>query len=480
MGGVQAIVTPEEMASVDAAAAEPVDVLIGRAGAAVARVALEMLGGGYGRRVVVLAGKGNNGADGRAAAERLSARGVRCTVVDAAGAPAVLPTADLVIDAAYGTGFRGEFAPPTLAPARSSADTPAPSPDGGTARGPDRTPVLAVDIPSGVSGQTGEAAGSPWPATRTVTFAAWKPGLLLGDGPGLAGEVTVADIGLLTPDARAHLVDATDVATWLPDRPSSTHKWRAATWLIAGSPGMTGAAHLATGGAQRGGAGYVRLSTPGSDHDAMAPTEAVVTPLDGDEWASEVVDGAGRFGSIGVGPGLGTDDHTAAQVRKLVASSTLPIVVDGDALRALGTGVAEIIGARPADAAPVVLTPHDGEFEGLAGRPPGPDRFAEARDLAQVTGAVVLLKGSTTLIAEPDGHVWASTAGDARLATAGTGDVLTGLIAALLAQGIAGDRAAAAGAWLHGRAGALAWRRGLVAGDLVTHLPAVFADLPGG
>jgi NAD(P)H-hydrate epimerase len=208
MGPVEPIVTPEEMAAIDAAAPEPTDELIERAGAAVARAALELLGGAYGRRVVVVVGKGNNGADGRAAARRLGRRGVRCLVVDAAGAPAALPGCDLVVDAAYGTGFRGTFDPPTL---------PDPPP-----------PVLAVDIPSGVSGLTGEATGRPWAARRTVTFAARKPGLLLAEGAELAGEVTVADIGLDTSRARAHLVTAGDVAAWLPDRPRNTHKWRSA------------------------------------------------------------------------------------------------------------------------------------------------------------------------------------------------------------------------------------------------------------
>lgn len=460
MDVMQAILTPEEMAAADAAAPEPVEELVERAGAAVARTALDLLGGVYGRRVVVVVGKGNNGADGRAAARRLEIRGVRCRVIDAADAPEMLPQADLVVDAAYGTGFRGRFDPPAL---------PDPAP-----------PVLAVDIPSGVSGLTGEAAGCPWPATRTVTFAAWKPGLLVGDGPGVAGRVEVADIGLDVSGARAHLVEATDVARWLPDRPRTSHKWRAAAWVVAGSPGMTGAAHLATRAAQRAGAGYVRLSTPGSDHDTAAPTEAVVTALPARDWASQVLDALGRFGALAVGPGLGTDAADAEQVRALVGASTDAVVVDGDGLRALGPDAAEVIGRRAPDAEPVVLTPHDGEFEALAGAAPGADRFAAVRQLAARTGAVVLLKGSTTLVADPTGHVWATTTGDARLATAGTGDVLTGTIVALLAQGVAADRAAAAGAHLHGRAGALAWRRGLVAGDLVERLPAALAELPGG
>jgi len=455
-----AIVTPEEMAAIDAAAPESIGELVERAGAAVARAVLELLGGAYGKRVVVLAGKGNNGADGRAAAARLRSRGVRVTVIDAARPPATLPPADLVIDAAYGTGFRGELRPP--------------------GRADPTTPVLAVDIPSGVDGLTGEASGSPWPATRTVTFAALKPGLLLADGPDLAGKVSVADIGLDVSGARAHLVEAADVAAWLPTRERDTHKWKAAAWIVAGSPGMTGAAHLATRAAQRAGAGYVRLSTPGSDLDPFAPTEAVVTALDADGWAATVLDGDARFGALAVGPGLGTRASDAAQVCELVARSTRPIVVDGDGLRALGRDAADRVAARPDGAGPVVLTPHEGEFEALAGRPPGADRFAAVRDLAASSGAIVLLKGSTTLVARPDGRAWASTTGDARLASAGTGDVLTGTVVALLAQGLPGERAAVAAAYLHGRAGALAWRRGLVAGDVVDHLPAALSELPGG
>lgn len=455
---MQEIVTPEEMAAVDAAASEPVDVLIGRAGAAVARTALDLMGGAYGRRVVVVAGKGNNGADGRAGADRLRARGVRCTVIDAADPPATLPEADLVIDAAYGTGFRGTWDPPAL-----------PSP---------RTPVLAVDIPSGVDGLTGEVSGRPWCATATVTFAAWKPGLLLGAGAALAGAVTVADIGLDPSGGQAGLVEATDVTSWLPRRPRATHKWKAAVWVVAGSPGMTGAAHLAVGGAQRAGAGYVRLSTPGSDQDTGAPTEAVVTALDASGWADQILEGAGRFGAIALGPGLGTDERTAQEIRSVLARASVPLVVDSDGLRALADGRDDLLGPDRTGP-PMVLTPHNGEFEALTGAPPGVDRFSAVRELAAHLGVVVLLKGPTTLVADPTGPVWATTTGDARLATAGTGDVLTGVIAALLAQGIDAPQAAAAGAWLHGRAGALAWRHGLVATDVIHHLPAAFTEHSG-
>lgn len=456
---MQPIVTPSEMAEIDAAAPEPVEVLIDRAGAAVARTALQLLGGAYGRRVVVVAGKGNNGADGRAAAAQLEGRGVRCTVIDAAAAPAVLPRADLVIDAAYGTGFRGTY------------EAPAPA-------DPD-TAVLAVDIPSGIDGITGAASGRPLAATRTVTFAAWKPGLLLGEGAGLAGDVEVADIGLDPSGARAWRVTADDVAAWLPARERSTHKWKAAAWLIAGSPGMTGAGRLAAASAMRSGAGYLRVSTPGAGTEVDAPVEAVVSPV-GEAWADEVLAQLDRFRAIGIGPGLGADDAIADEVRHLVSGSKVATVVDGDGLRALGAAAATVIRGRGPDAPLVVLTPHDGEFAALDGAAPGADRFAAVRGLARATGAVVLLKGPATLIADPEGSVLVADQGDARLATAGSGDVLTGLILGLLAQGLTPQRAAAAGAFLHGRAGDLAWRRGLVAGDLVDHLPAAFAEVAGG
>jgi NAD(P)H-hydrate epimerase len=462
MARVIPVVTPEEMAAIDAAAPEPVDVLIERAGAAVARVALAMLGGGYGRRVVVLAGKGNNGADGRSAARRLAKRGVRVTVIGTADAPERFGPCDLVIDAAFGTGFRGEWIAP---------------------HAPDGARVLAVDIPSGVDGLTGQASGKPLAADCTVTFAALKPGLVLGDGPGLAGRVTVADIGLGTETARAHLVEAADVAGWLPERPREAHKWQSAVWVVAGSPGMTGAAHLTTRAAQRVGAGYVRLSTPGLTGDPGLPTEAVGVPLGEKGWDREVLAGLDRFSALAVGPGLGREDATAGAVRTLVAEAPVPTVVDGDGLSALAGGGdpsdrATAAAAVARRSGPLVLTPHDGEFARLGGDVDDPDRIAATRAMAAAFGCVVLRKGPTTVVAGADGQVLVCTAGDARLATAGTGDVLTGIIAALLAQGLTPLRAAAAGAVLHGRAGDLAWPRGLVAGDLVEHLPRALADLP--
>ncbi|MDP1805211.1 MAG: NAD(P)H-hydrate epimerase, partial [Acidimicrobiales bacterium] len=196
------VLTPEERRAVDRAAPEPEEVLVARAGGAVAREALSMLGGAYGRRVVVVAGKGNNGADGRVAADRLRRQGIRVEVVDAGDQPERLPDSDLVIDAAYGTGFRGDY----------------------TAPDPAGAPVLAVDIPSGIDGLTGEAQPGAVRATATITFAALKTGLLLGAGFQHAGRVSVADIGLDVSRSTIGVVESADVAAWLPGRERDSHK----------------------------------------------------------------------------------------------------------------------------------------------------------------------------------------------------------------------------------------------------------------
>jgi NAD(P)H-hydrate epimerase len=305
-----------------------------------------------------------------------------------------------------------------------------------------------------------------------VTFAALKPGLLLQPGAACTGDVEVADIGLDTSSARAHLVEARDVGSSVPRRAPADHKWTSACWVVGGSPGMTGAPAMAAAAAMRAGAGYARLSVPGVGSVAAA-AEVVTTALPAETWAGDVLDGADRFGALVVGPGLGRGGPTTAEVRRVVAEAPVPVVVDGDGLRALDPGVP----VRPGFEGSVVLTPHDGEFEALAGQPPGDDRFAAARSLAVRAGAVVLLKGSCTIVADPTGRALAVTEGDARLATAGTGDVLSGIISALLAQGVPATEAAAVGAFVHGRAGAVGWRHGLVATDLIDHLPAVLDDL---
>jgi NAD(P)H-hydrate epimerase len=443
------VVTPEEMGEIDRAAPEPTEVLVARAGAAVARAALRLLDGAYGRRVVVVAGKGNNGADGRSAAVRLRARGVGVAIVDAADRPARLPGGDLVIDAAYGTGFRGTYDFPDTA----------------------GVPVLAVDIPSGLDGLTGRSGGAPARATATVTFAALKPGLLLGDGPAFSGKVEVADIGLDVSRSKAGQLTDGDVARWWPSRPADSHKWRAAVWVVGGSAGMTGAPSLAATAAMRSGSGYVRLSTPGAA-DSRAPIEVVVREIPSKGWDRTVLDDSARFGSIVVGPGLGNDPANASAARELAARSEVPVVVDGDGLRAIAAGGLAFDPQRP-----TVLTPHDGEFEALVGSRPGDDRIDAARGLASARGVVALLKGPTTVIAAPDGRVAMVKAGDQRLATAGSGDVLSGMIGAAMAMGLAPFEAAAAAAHLHGRAAERGPAQGLMAGDLPGLVPGALAAI---
>jgi ADP-dependent NAD(P)H-hydrate dehydratase / NAD(P)H-hydrate epimerase len=275
---MQPVLTVAEMNAVDAAARAsiPLEVLVGRAGHAVARVALGMLGGAYGRRVTVIAGRGNNGADGRVAARYLAQRGVRVTVVEAAtgsDTTAAIGPVDLVIDAAYGTGFHGEYRSPAVDPG---------------------TPVLAVDIPSGVEGDTGSAAGTPMAARRTVTFVALKPGLVQGDGVGLAGQVTVVDIGLPPGEAAISVMDDGDVAALFAPRRHDGNKWSAAVLVVAGSPGMTGAAALCARSAYRSGAGMVRLGVPGGDLSEAQASEAVSVALPATGWATPALEAAQR------------------------------------------------------------------------------------------------------------------------------------------------------------------------------------------
>ena len=484
------IVTPKRMGEIDAAARQPVGVLIDRAGAAVARAALEMMGGRYGRRVVVVAGPGNNGADGRAAARRLRRAGVRVSVVPTAELPPMLPAADLYVDAAFGTGLSRPYGAPERARPES--------------------PVLAVDIPSGLNGLTGEVLGGPvWAAQRTVTFAALKPGLLFGDGPQLCGRVAVADIGLeIGPEdtSACALLEDADI-TALPAGTGSTHKWHNAALVVAGSPGMGGAAALVCGAALRSGARMVHLSTP-AEAGGVSPIEVVrsTPPLLLDSH---------RFTAVAAGPGLGTSRHSVlrlaealafglpapagtdsadgeagvcadgagegvggghAEQRRQRSGAGLPVVVDADGLRLLRDPVvAAVMKQRLEHGAPTVLTPHDSEFESITGSLPGVDRIAEARSAAAELQAVVLLKGGPTVVAHHDGRVRVVGSGAPKLATAGTGDVLTGVIVGRLAA-FGSERLAehvAEAAHLHGRSASAVGSARLLAGDLLDALNAV-------
>ena len=446
----QPVLTPAMVKAVDerALANEPLDAILVRVGAALAREVINILGGTYGRRVNVLVGPGLNGADAEAAALVLEHRGVRVKRFGVDELPAVLPPADLTLDGLFGIGLSRPFESPDPGPA----------------------PIVSIDIPSGIDGLTGQAIGSPFQADITLTLMSLKPGLLFGDGAECSGEIRVVDIGLDPGETLIDVVTDDDVATWLPQRTRNAHKWNDAVLVVAGSPGMTGASHLVCRAALRTGAGYVHLDSAATE-DPNIPTE-IVSSLAGKGQRADV----DRFSSLVVGPGLGQGVGSAEFVRTVLASVELPAVIDGDGLRALAGHFDAVAGSEIA----TILTPHDGEYERLMGHRPGPDRIASAVELAEATDSVVLLKGPTTVVADSGGRVLLTRSGDQRLATAGTGDVLAGMIGALLAQGIAPLRAAAAGAHLHGRAAQLGSRNGLIASDIPDLVPAAITELPVG
>lgn len=453
------VLTVEEMRDVDrraAAAGTPVEHLVARAGTAVASEAMRMLGGAYGRHVVVVAGPGNNGADGRVAASVLRRRGAKVLVLDARAAPRQLPPSDLVIDAAFGTGFRGEY--------------DAPDPAG--------VLVLAVDVPTGVNADTGEAGDRAVSAAATVTFGALKPGLLVGEGRRSAGRVLVEPLGLPLPAPeriKVWSVEDEDIARLVPRRAFESHKWRTALAVVAGSPGMYGAPTFVSHAAMRAGAGMVRLGIPGADPADLPVSEAVSRPLPAGSFDEAALEGIERCQALVLGPGLGTERPTRAAIRRLVSKAPLPVVIDADGLTALGDqdSAAEVIGPR---SGPAVLTPHEGEFLRLTGTEPTPGRLDAVRRAAQRIGAIVLLKGSSTVICNPAGRTTIVTAGSSRLATAGTGDVLSGVIGAFIARGMAPFEAAAVAAHVHGRAAERGYADGLVAGDLGELIAAVLSD----
>jgi NAD(P)H-hydrate epimerase len=499
------LLTPEQARALDAAtqaAGTPAAVLMERAGEAVARSCLDLLGGAYGRRVVVACGKGNNGGDGFVTARHLARAGVRVAVFadEPAGVAGemrdrlvretdvrvrplepeaiarALTRGDLAVDAIAGTGLRG-------APDESWAAAI-------DALNGSGVPIVAVDIPSGVDGATGAAPGAAIRAELTVAFGAAKVGGALLPGAEFAGAIRVVDIGFDNDGMHtaAWLTEPDDVASVLPERPLDGQKKISGTLVVvAGSRRMTGAARLVARAAMRVGAGYVVVAVPASILPVVQAelTEAVFLPVaetpDGSiapEAVDAVIDAASGAHAVAIGPGLSRDDGTVSFVREVVRTAPVPLVVDADALNAFASD-AGAIADRKADA---VLTPHGGELARLLGREPSVDRIADTRTLADATRAVSLVKGTRTVVVDQAGVAYVNPTGSTALATAGTGDVLTGTIGGLLARGIEPSAAAWAGAYLHGLAGLAAGQRtgdGTVAGDVADLLPDAIARVKG-
>jgi hydroxyethylthiazole kinase-like uncharacterized protein yjeF len=505
------LVGSAEMREIDRSAIDafgiPSLTLMDRAGRAVAEAALELAGPKG--RVVVVCGGGNNGGDGYVAARLLRGAGRDARVLALVPAERLSPDAravhgqaqragvpvdeagelarvdagvgDVVVDAIFGTGLAR---PPDGAFAGAIAGIEAARVAGAR--------VLAVDVPSGLSADTGQPLGPCVRADRTVTFGFQKRGLVLFPGAAFAGEVSLADIGIPPEAARrvptgCELVSDVEARMLVPARAPDAHKGDAGRLLVvAGSAGKTGAAHLALTGALRGGAGLVTLA---------ARADVLTLALSGrPEAMSAALPGEGPLAradlqpllalardvdALAIGPGIPRGPETAELLLALLARAKKPAIVDADGLNALAeaaAGLAEL-------GIPLLLTPHPGEMARLCrltAEEVQADRIGVAAAKAREWRATVVLKGARTVVADPDGPPAVIYAGNAGLATGGTGDVLAGLCGALLAGGLPPPAAARVGAHVHGRAGDLVARRlgqrGLLAGDLGEAIGAVWAE----
>jgi hydroxyethylthiazole kinase-like uncharacterized protein yjeF len=444
----------------------PEGALMQRAAAGLARRTAEILGSVYGARVLLLVGAGNNGGDALYAGARLAGRGAR---VDAlllspdrahqgglhalrrAGGSTVdrVPsTVDVILDGIVGIGGKGGLRPDAQAAVEQAKGT-----------------IVAVDVPSGVDADTGAVEGAAVTADVTVTFGCLKPGLLVGRGAAHAGLVELVDIGLEPPTPPAlHVATVDDVREWWPATTRDSDKYtRGVVGLATGSATYPGAAVLSVAGACAGPAGMVRYAGAAAEYVRLRHPSVIAT-----ERAAE----AGRVQAWVCGSGLGTDEHGRSELQTVLAAP-VPLCLDADALTLLGD-------ADLRRGAPIVVTPHDREFARLAGEPPGPDRVESALRLAAKTQATVLLKGDRTVVAAPDGTAWVNPTGTSALATAGSGDVLSGLLGALLAAGLPPVRAAVAAAYVHGLAGRRAAEGGPVtASDVADALRTTVRDLTG-
>ncbi|MCW5251526.1 NAD(P)H-hydrate dehydratase [Streptomyces sp. SHP 1-2] len=448
----------------------PEGALMQRAAAGLAAACAQLLGRVYGSRVVLLVGSGDNGGDALYAGARLAGRGAGVAAVlltpgrahpgglaalrraggriapDGAGEE-LIGRADLVVDGITGIGGRGGLRPGAV-PLAAAAER-------------SRAAVVAVDLPSGVDADTGEVRGAAVRADLTVTFGTHKPALLVDPAREYAGSVRLVEIGLALP-GRGAVLEAfqhADVAALLPVPGAESDKYRrGVVGVAAGSARYPGAAVLAVAGALRGGAGAVRYAGPAGDAVIARFPEALVS--------AGGPKGAGRVQAWVVGPGIGDD---AAPVAEAVAAE-VPLLIDADGLRLADAG------AVRARTAPTLMTPHAGEAAALLGvgrEEVEAARLAAVRELSARYGAAVLLKGSTTLVAAADGGpVRANATGTPWLATAGSGDVLSGLAGSLLAAGLPAPDAGAAAAYLHGLSGRLASRSApATAHEVADHLP---------
>lgn len=515
------LLTAAEMRAVDeatVAAGTPVATLMDRAGHGVAAAIERVFGSPLALHVTLFAGGGHNGGDGLVAARALAERGAHVTaivcatrlaaatqdhlaglegtrvrvqhVADDAAFDACVREAtpcDLAIDALLGTGATGA---PRGTIARACAEL------GALRKRGVRT--VSVDLPTGVSGDDGSVSADAVHADLTVTFGSPRRGHWLWPGRAHRGRLEVIDIGLVAAAtaglAPVELATADALASFVPVRDPRSHKTRnGRALLVGGAPGMTGALVLAAQGALRSGAGYVRVAAPASLLDTLAAhlVEAMPVACGEDDQRTltssalpRLLEEATRADAVAVGNGMSTRVRAAAIVRELTTHLDRPLVLDADALTALAPAAEQLVPALRLAPAPRILTPHLGEMSRLTGQSPEgleARRIDTAHGWAMRWGVTLVLKGAPTVVAAPDGRVSVNPTGSSVLATAGTGDVLTGVIVALLAQGVAPYDAARLAVYVHGLAGELAESRlgalGVIASDVAGSLPAALTKV---
>ncbi|MGJ0506910.1 MAG: NAD(P)H-hydrate dehydratase [Methylocystis sp.] len=500
------LLTTEQMARADRMTIEsgvPSMDLMESAAVAIARVASRILQRTSGRRVLVLCGPGNNGGDGYVAARLLRAQRYKVRVAslvppdqlrgDAARAAAswtgtLLPAGDcdfhgvdLVIDALFGTGLARDLDPAAQALVNRLNQW----------RRETKQNVISVDIPSGVDGTTGAIRGAAVEADETVTFFRVKTGHLLLPGRTRCGQLTCAHIGI-----RSTTLESMGVKTFvntpelwqaqLPRPKVEGHKYtRGHALVVSGGASFTGAARLSAAAALRAGAGLVTLASPTDalPVNASALTSVMVRPADGPGGLANVLADE-RKNAIAIGPGLGVSEASCQQVEAALKPQAYrrAAVLDADALTSFENDPFRLWRATRGAPGPVVMTPHAGEFARLFaecdGNHANRSKLDKARDAARVSGAVLLYKGPDTVVAAPDGRASIQSGASPWLATAGSGDVLTGIVAGLLAQRMDGFLAASCAVWMHARAAEL-FGPGLIADDIIATLPQVWRELCG-
>ena len=494
------LVRSPQMAAIDRATIKsgiPGPDLMQRAGSAVWSAAVDHFDLRADTDLLFLCGKGNNGGDGFVAARLASMAGFTPTVVLLADETAVrgdarhhldelkasgvaiktnrdaklgeaIAKAHIVFDAMLGTGVEGDLRPPFVEAVTALIHASA--------------PILAVDVPSGMNADTG--SGECADADLTVTFGGYKPAHIFSPGRERCGVRVTADIGLDTSavdSGKSALVGFAASEPSLPVRPRTAHKGDAGrVTVVAGSVGMTGAASLTSEAALRSGAGLVTLGLPESLNDIaeVKLTEVMTLPLPevrrrrclSLRARGLILEACSGATSVAIGPGLGRHHETKELVRRLIDDIDVPTVVDADALNAF-EGAPQLLEAAEQ---PLILTPHPGEYRRLVGSPVS-DPIEDAKKLSETTGATVILKGAPTVIASPESDAIVNLSGNPGMATGGTGDVLTGITAGLLAQGVSTEEAASIATYWHGLAGDLAagrlGERGLLAGDIVSAIP---------